>query len=121
MDKINKEAISPISVLSLWNNMNNFLVFDNFIIFFFNPKLQKKFIENKVYTDEEMKYLLHIYILMDKYLRETYTVEDEIVLWNEKTDYIEKMIIKLLSLPSMEKYMHEIRKNPCYKWIWDFY
>lgn len=121
MKPVDFHEVAPFEILALWEVEDPFLVFDNFIVFNFNAEIQWYVIQNNMYTNEELKYLLHIYILMDQYRRDTYTVENEIVLWNKTTDYIKKIIIKLLSLPSMERYMKEIRKNSYYKWIWDFY
>lgn len=117
---IKKEHILPIGVLSRWKNEYSYDTFNYFINDYFNPTLQKKFTENNVYTDEELKILLCIYNGMKKYFGEHNDI------WNmelndDRANEIEKNIIKLLSLPSMERFMRVIRENPYYKWIWDFY
>ena len=121
MKESDNDGLDPIYTLSLWGVMDNYELFDNYLIFFFNPESQKVYIDNETFSEEEMTYMMKIYHLMYDYLQDTYTIENEIVFWNEKTDYIKALIIELLSLTSMERYMKKIRKNPYYKGIWNFY
>ncbi len=106
--------------------------FDNFLnemTWEFNSKKQIECIENNIFSDQELKYLLYIYILMNRLLlqKQWEHVEWKIDIWVDWTLEesgmidIKKFIVRLLSLPSMKNDMDIIRKNPSYKWIWDFY
>ena len=105
------------------------MAFDDFLNWDFNLTKQRKCIEKKIFSDEEMKYLLYIYNLMnDLYVRKGKEHDKwKINIWKDwslkdkEVLEIKKWIIKFLSLDSMKKDMNIIRCNPNYKWIWDFY
>lgn len=111
---------SPIWILSRWGNEYSYDTFNYYIHDYFNPELQKVFIKDGVFSNEELKYMLFLYIKMKVYF------ENQEDVWNMDlkdswAKEIEDIIIKFLSLPSMERFMREERKNPYYKWIWKFY
>jgi len=111
---------SAIWVLTRYWHDYPFDTFSYYINEYFNIDLQVEYLNNKYFYDEEWKYLLLIYIHMKKYFDSQDDVYDMKIKWKDAT-IIQNFIIKLLSLPSMERFMKVERKNPYYKWIWDFY
>lgn len=115
-------ALAPLSYEAV-------IFFGDFLWIDFHTDKHKEYFNNKIFSDEELKFLYYIYILIEELWNRKHIEEQKWLIdvrkdWkihDEDTKYILETIERFLSLPSMERYMAEIRKNPYYKWIWDFY
>lgn len=105
------------------------MAFDDFLSLNFNILKQTKCIEENIFTDEEIKYLLYIYNLMNTLYIQKQKLHQEwkIDIWKDwslnDTEVIDikKWIVKFLSLESMKEDLKIVRSFTEYKWIWDFY
>ena len=106
--------------LALWDSAYPYDTFNYFLNDEFNEGIQLEIKKNKIFSDEEFSILLDIYSTM-----RTYFDNHEDVWTIDMNDYeaqvIKNKIINFLSLSSMQKDMEIIRKNPYYRWIWNFY
>lgn len=111
---------SAIGVLSRYWHDYPFDTFSYYINEYFNIELQIEYLNDDYFHDQEWKYLLLIYIHMKKYFDAQSDVYEMKIEWKDAL-VIQELIINLLSIPSMERFMNKERKNPYYRWIWDFY
>jgi hypothetical protein len=77
--------------------------------------MQNRLKEEKAYTDKEFKLLIQIYELIDKYWHKHPEIWEDTNLEDDEVIEIKKLVVELLSIPSMERFMIEIRKNKFYK------
>lgn len=116
-----KEALSIVEVLALWDIHSHFDTFSNIVWVDFTISTQKKLFHTEIFTNEEWKYLLIIFILMKQFFLDYPDLSIKENINNSKMLFIKHLDIELLSLDTMNRFMSEIRAYENYKWIWDFY